>query len=72
MKEKGLTFKPKLNEDKLRNISTNFLERNKQFVNRKTVKIKSAVSHQELECTFSPKINGNSECILMKREESSE
>lgn len=53
-------------------INSNFQERNKQFVENKSVKIKSAVSQNEIECTFSPKINENSNNIILKKEESLE
>ena len=56
----------------MRIISSNFQERNKQFLENKSIRIKSAVSQQEIECTFSPKINENSNNIILRKDESVE
>ena len=56
--EKGITFKPKLNENINSKIQTNIIERNENFLKGKEIKLHSI--NEDLECTFSPKINENS------------
>ena len=56
--EKGITFKPKLNENINSKIQSDIIERNENFLKEKEIKLHSINEH--LECTFSPKINENS------------
>ena len=46
-----------MNDNKLKNINSSLIERNKQFLVNRSNKIRSAVTQRELECTFAPKIN---------------
>ena len=56
--EKGITFKPKLNENINSKIQSDIIERNENFLKEKEIKLHSI--NEDLECTFSPKINENS------------
>jgi hypothetical protein len=60
LKEQGITFKPKLNEDVNININSSLIERSREFVRNKSEKIKALKSKDNSECTFSPKVNNYS------------
>lgn len=57
MKEKGITFKPKLNDKINKNINSSLIERNDEFVKSKINKLNQILNKDDAECTFSPKIN---------------
>ena len=59
--EKGITFKPKLNENINSCIKNNFQERNEAFIKSKETKLNNI--YEDDECTFSPKINYESSLI---------
>ena len=61
LNEKGITFKPKLNENINLYIKNNFLERNEAFIKSKEMKLNNI--YEDDECTFSPKINYESSLI---------
>ena len=56
--EKGITFKPKLNENINSKIQSDIIKRNEKFLKEKEIKLHSI--NEDSECTFSPKINENS------------
>ena len=58
--EKGITFKPKLNEN-INNkiVKENVLKRNENFLNNKEKKINDLKNQKDINCTFNPKINKN-------------
>ena len=56
--EKGITFKPKLNEQINSKIQSDIIERNENFLKAKEIRLHSI--KEDSECTFSPKINENS------------
>ncbi len=56
--EKGITFRPKLNEEINSKIQTDLMERNQNFLKEKEIKLHSI--KEDSECTFTPKINENS------------
>lgn len=56
MIQNGITFKPKLNENSLISVDDNIINRNKEFIKNRDIKIKSYIRSDDLECTFSPKI----------------
>jgi len=61
LNEKGITFKPKLNENINSYIKNNFQERNEAFIKSKETKLNNI--YEDDECTFTPKINYESSLI---------
>jgi hypothetical protein len=56
IEEKGLTFKPRLNENSLNFVESSLIQRNEEFVKNKNIKLKNYVKNEDLECTFTPQI----------------
>ena len=58
--EKGITFKPKLNEN-INNkiVKENVIKRNENFLNNKEKKLNDLKNQKDINCTFNPKINKN-------------
>ena len=55
--EKGITFKPKLNEQINSKIQSDIIERNENFLKAKEIRLHAV--KEDSECTFIPKINEN-------------
>ena len=55
--EKGITFKPKLNEQINSKIQSDIIERNENFLKAKEIRLHAI--KEDSECTFIPKINEN-------------
>ena len=55
--EKGITFKPKLNEQINSKIQSDIIERNENFLRAKEIRLHTR--KEDSECTFIPKINEN-------------
>ena len=56
--EKGITFRPKLNNDYNKKIIKNYDSvNNEEYINKKNNKIFDYLSNKDKECTFHPKIN---------------
>ncbi len=58
LNEQGITFKPKLNNEINSKVESDILERNENFLQIKEIKLNTI--QEDLECTFSPKINEKS------------
>ena len=59
--EKGITFRPKLNNDYNKKIIKNYNSiNNEEYINKKNNKIFDYLSNKDKECTFHPKINNSS------------
>ena len=63
MTQQGITFKPKINNCS-QNLENNLsvYKRNKDFVIQKDIKLKNYITSEDVECTFTPKIN-NHPCL---------
>jgi hypothetical protein len=70
MSEQGITFMPKLNEN-VNCINSSIYDRNDEFARNKSIKLRSYSSKEDIECTFSPKVNSNSKLIADSTEPSS-
>jgi len=57
IEEQGITFSPKLNENKTQSVEDNLIKRNEDFLKNKENKLKNAITNEQVECTFSPHIN---------------
>jgi hypothetical protein len=62
--DQGVTFKPKLNEAINQNINSSLIERNEEFLKNRSSKVGRTPTNEDLECTFTPKINLNSNNII--------
>ncbi len=58
-----MTFKPKLNESVNRIVDKSLIERSDDFVRNKSQKIKNIITNDDIECTFSPKLNKTKLCF---------